>query len=192
LYIPSRISIGQPYRAVTATLGPNCAAAGVTDAGWTAFHPTQGEIVSAFFPDRARTEIVDVYDWAPLGRWTWRPSFAYDAALHDVSQYSPYTDVRLASYGRVTVTKTGTRVNIKTAAMRYWQTESRFIGWSGARGLIQYRTPGTTTWHGLKEVYSTTAGQYSYTYNTSAVRDYRVVLRATGTIWESTSPSVRR
>src|SRR4051794_1673420 len=40
LYVPSRISIGQPYRAVTVKQGPNCAAAGVTDAAWTAYHPT--------------------------------------------------------------------------------------------------------------------------------------------------------
>lgn len=146
----------------------------------------------AYFSDRARTDIIDVYDWVPIGRWTWRPDYAYDAGYNNVYQYSPYTDVRLASYGRVTVTKTGTRVNIKSAAMRYWQGGSKFIGWSGARGQIQYRTPGTTTWHALKEVYSTTAGQYSYTYNTRAVRDYRVILRVTGTIWESTSPSVRR
>jgi hypothetical protein len=44
----------------------------------------------------------------------------------------------------------------------------------------------------LKEVYSTSTGAYSYTYTTSAVRDYRVILQVTGTIWESTSPIVRK
>jgi hypothetical protein len=192
MYVPSRFSIGQPYRAITVPQGPNCAAAGVVDAAWIAYHPTEGPVNGALYENKARSTPVDLYDTMPIGRWTWRPQGAYDANSNDVYQYTTYTDVRLASYGRVTPTRSGTRVNVKTTAMRYWQGGSKFIGWSGARGQIQYRTPGTTTWHALKEVYSTSTGAYSYTYTTSAARDYRVVFGATSTIWESTSPIVRK
>lgn len=191
-YVPSRVSIGQYFRSYVVNEGPNCAAAGVVYASWAGYHPTQGQQDLLIF-DGTRSTHWDVYDWnSPLGRWTWRPNLAWDSNYNDVYQYTTYTDVRLASYGRVTTTRSGSKVNLKTTAMRYWTTESKFIGWGGARGQIQWRTPGSTTWHGLKDVYSNGSGAYSYTYSTTATRDYRVVLNAVSTIWESTSPIVRR
>lgn len=192
LYVPSKFSISQPYRAINVVEGPNCASAGVVDAAWLAYHPTQGVVNGAIFENSARTEVVELYDTMPLGRWTWRPEGAYTAADAEVPQYTYNTDVRLASYARVTAARSGSRVTIRTTAMRYWVSGERFIGWNGARGIIQYRTPGTTTWRSLKEVFSNTAGVYSYSYTSAAARDYRVVTRATGVIWESTSPAVRK
>jgi hypothetical protein len=194
LYVPSRVSMGQPYRGITVRLGPNCAAAGVVWADWDGYHPTQGLEEILLF-DHTSSETWNLYDWQPIGRWQWRPDGAWDSNYTDVYQYGPYyTDIRLASYGRVTATRYGSKINVRTSAARYWQGGSKFIGWSGARGQIQWRTPGTTTWHGLKEVYSSSSGTYSYTYTTSAVRDYRVVLynATNNTIWGSTSPVVRR
>ena len=191
-YVPSRISVGQYFKSYRINEGPNCASAGVVYASWDGVHPTQGQQDILIFNGTRSTDW-DVYDWnVPLGRWTWRPGLAYDSSYDDVYQYTTYTDVRLASYGRVTATRSGSKVNIKTTARRYWTTESRFIGWAGARGQIQWRTPGSSTWHGLKDVYSNSAGAYSYTYSTTASRDYRVVLNPVSTIWGSTSPSVRR
>jgi len=166
----------------------------VVGADWDGYHPTQGLEEILLF-EHTSSEIWNLYDWQPIGRWQWRPAGAWDSNYTDVYQYGPYyTDIRLASYGRVTATRYGSKVNVRTAAARYWQGGSKFIGWSGARGQIQWRTPGTTTWHGLKEVYSNSSGTYSYTYTTSAVRDYRVVLynATNNTIWGSTSPVVRR
>ena len=191
-YVPSRISIAQHFRSYVVHEGPNCAAAGAVYASWDAYHPTQGWQYVLIF-DGTTTDYWDLYDFdAPLGRWTWRPGDAWDSGYNDIYQYTTYSDVRLASYGRVAVTRSGSRVTVKSTAMRYWQGGSKFIGWSGARGQIQWRTPGSSTWHGLKDVYSNSSGGYSYTYTSSAVRDYRVVLRAVPTIWESTSPAVRR
>ncbi len=194
LYVPSRVSISQPYRGITVPLGPNCAASGVTWADWDGYHPTQG-LEDLLLFDHVSSVVWNLYDWKPIGRWQWRPEGAFDNGFNNVFQYGPYyTDVRLGSYGRVTATRLGSRVTVKTAAARYWQGGSKFIGWSGARGQIQWRTPGTTTWHGLKEVYSNSGGNYSYTYTSSAVRDYRVVLYdgTSKTIWGSTSPVARR
>ena len=192
LYVQSRIVISQPYRAITVKEGPNCAAAYVSDAAWSAYHSTQGQINFVYFQNGARTDIVDVYDFEPLGRWTWRPEGAYTSNFDAVFQYTTYTDVRLGSFGRVVPTRIGSKINVKTKAGRYWVGGSKFIGWSGARGQIQWRTPGSSTWHALKDVYSTSTGTYSYTYTTSLTRDYRVVLMAAPTIWGSTSPIVRR
>ncbi|HEY0692133.1 MAG TPA: hypothetical protein VGD71_24205 [Kribbella sp.] len=192
LYVPSRFSIGQEYRDITVPQGPNCAAAGVVGAFWFAHHPTKGDVTDAGYENKARSTTVTLYDTMPIGRWTWRPGTAWDTTGTVVYQYTTYTDVRLATYGRVTPTRSGTKVNVKTTAMRYWQGGHKFIGWSGARGQIQYRTPGTTTWRALKDVYSTSTGAYSYTYTTSAVRDYRVVFGDVSTMWGSTSPIVRK
>jgi len=163
-------------------------------ANWDGYHPTQG-IQEIMLFDHVSSVVWDLYDWQPIGRWQWRPAGAHDSGYNEVYQYGPYyTDVRLASYGRVTATRYGSKVSVTTAAARYWQSGSKIIGWSGARGQIQWRAPGTTTWRGLKEVYSNSGGNYSYTYTTSAVRDYRVVLydATANTIWGSTSPVVRR
>jgi hypothetical protein len=196
-YIPSRVSIGQPYRAITIRAGANCASAQMEWAAWDAYHPTQGYQEMAYFDYPSFSDTWDLYSWnAPLGRWQWRPAGAYDRIdFNEIYQYGPYyTDVRLASYGRVTATRSGSRVNVRTTAARYWGDGEQFMRWAYARGQIQYRTPGTSTWRGLKEVYSSSSGTYSYTYTASAARYYRVVLydAASKTIWGSTSPQVYR
>jgi hypothetical protein len=194
-YIPSRVGIGQPYRAITVPAGPNCAAAGMEWASWTAYHPTQGpqEIITFDYPNYSDTW--DLYSFDDIGRWQWRPDGAYDHDFNEIYQYGPYySDVRLSSYGRVTATRSGSQVNVRSAAARYWQGGDKFIGWAYARGQIQYRVNGGTVWHPLKDVYSNSSGAYSYTYATSAARYYRVVLynASTNTIWGSTSPQVYR
>ena len=193
LYAPGKISIGASYRVLTIKEGPNCAAAGVVDAGWTAVS-TAGDVDSIILENSARSGPFYVFGDDPLGKWTWRPEGAFDAADNQIFQYTPVTDVRLASYSRITPTRTGTKVNLKTLANRWWGNGDKFIGYASARGQIQYRTPGTTTWHSLKDVYSSSTGTYSYTYNTTLTRDYRVVIydAPTNTIWGSTSPTVRK
>ena len=197
-YIPGRVAVGQPYRAITIRAGANCSTAQMDWAAWYAYHPTQGLQEVALFEHPNYSDTWQLYSasaYTPLGRWQWTPVGAYDRNADPIHQYGPYyTDVRLASHGRVTATRTGSRVNLRTSAYRYWGDGARVIGWAAARGQIQYRTPGTTTWRPLKEVYSSATGTYSYTYTTSATRYYRVVFydAANKTIWGSTSPQAYR
>jgi hypothetical protein len=194
MLVPSRFSINQYARNFTVPQGRNCAAAGVADAFWFAYHPTKGAVnLGAAYVDGARSTQIALIDTMPVGKWTWKGSLATDAAYSsEVFQYPAYTDVRLGSSARIIPTRAGTKVNLRTKAMRYWQRGHKFIGWSGARGRIEYRTPGTSVWRPLKEVYSTSTGAYSYTYRTTAVREYRVVFTTVPTIWGSTSPVRRR
>lgn len=192
LLVPSRLSIGTQHRTVTAMQGSDCVSAKVIGAAWYAYYPSSKLVTFVGFENSARSAHFDLADSMPLGRWVWQPHGAYYGQGFPVPQNTAYSTVRLASYGRVVATRTGAKVNVKTTAGRYWQSGHKFIRWSGARGQIQWKTPGTTTWHGLKDVYSSTTGAYSYTYTTSASREYRVVLTATSTIWESTSPVVRK
>ena len=194
LVIQSTVSIGAAYAEIPAKQGPNCAAAAVTEASWFAYHPgvLTGPVNGVIFEGDNRSMAVAIFGTAPLGKWMWEPSGAF-AGVVPVGQDGPYgTDVRLASAAKVAATRVGTKVTLTTTATRYWAGGNRFIGWAGARGTIQWRTPGTTTWAGLKAVVSTAAGTYSYTYTSSAVREYRLVLTPVSTIWGSTSPALRR
>jgi hypothetical protein len=191
MYIPSRVAVSQPYRAITARLAQNCVSAGVTWANWDGYHFSQGLQEFLIF-DGTTTDIWNLYDdFTPLGPWSWRPEGAYDANFDTVYQFGPYsTDVRLGSYSRISAVRSGSRVTLSTLAGRYFPAADTFYGWAGARGQIQYREPGWTSWHGLKEVYSSSTGRYSYTYTTSRSRYYRVVIRPVGTVWGSTSPVI--
>ena len=194
LVIQPTVAIGAAYSEIPAKEAANCVEAGVTEASWFAYHPgvVTGPVNGVIFEGDRRSVAVAIFGTAPLGRWTWQPSGAF-AGFVPVAQFGPYsTDVRLASTAKVTATRVGTKVMLATTATRYWVAGNKFIGWSGARGQIQWRTPGATTWNALKDVSSTTTGTYAYAYTTSLGRDYRVVITSAPTIFGSTSPVVRR
>lgn len=190
LYVWTKVAITSPYREVPVRLGPNCASAGVDYASWDAYHPTQGFQDIVIF-DGTTTDIVDLYDFASLGRWTWRPNGASDPYYNDVAQNQPTTDVRLGSRAPLAVTRSGSTVRVTTKPTRYAYSVRAFVPWTGVRGTVQYRTSSTAPWVGLKYVYPTSTGA-SFTYTTNAVRDYRVVYPDATHIWGATSPVVRR
>ncbi|MGH3459963.1 MAG: hypothetical protein ACRDP9_00685 [Kribbellaceae bacterium] len=144
-YIPSRVAVGQPYRAITIRAGSNCSIAQMDWAAWYAYHPTQGLQEVAFFEHPNYSDTWHMYSasaYTPIGRWQWRPEGAYDRSSNPIHQYGPYyTDVRLASYGRVTATRIGARVNVRTSAYRYWGDGAKFMDWASARGQIPVPHP---------------------------------------------------
>src|SRR5215207_9564404 len=78
MYVPSRFSIGQPFREITVPEGPNCAAAGVVDAYWLAYRAGSTDPVNgADYVDKARSTTVVLVDAMPIGRWTWQPDGAW-------------------------------------------------------------------------------------------------------------------
>ena len=100
---------------------------------------------------------------------------------------TPVTDVRVGSGNYVSAIRHGGRVTVTTRAYRYWTSTHAFGVWAGAFGVIQYRLPGQTTWHPLKNVYSDGYGRYSYTYTTRATREYRAIMLDTPYIWGAAS-----
>ncbi|MGL5817803.1 MAG: hypothetical protein ACRCYR_09595 [Phycicoccus sp.] len=195
-HMPSKVTIASDIEDVPIAFGSDCAAAKVKEATWraTSVYRPQSYFEGAY-TGRSSDFISFHADYDYIRRWQWNPVGATDAAGNSVVQYGPsFTDLRLGSYGRVTATRSGAKVSVRTAASRYWIDGSRFIGWAGARGQIQWRTPGTTAWRGLKDVYSSSTGTYGYTYTTTQTREYRVVLydNTVKTIWGSISPTVRR
>jgi hypothetical protein len=198
LQVPSRVTISQPYPEITVRAGSDCLYSRTMYAVWDAYDPRGEQDGSAAIfegDDRGlvtTSDVWELWDSYPTGRWVWRPQIAYDVDNNDIAQNTRYTDIKLGSWSRMTATRYGSRVTLSTSAARYSPTYDRFIAWGGAYGQLQYRVPGTSTWRALKTVYSNSSGAYRYTYATTAVRDYRVYFPATSAIWNTASPTVRK
>jgi hypothetical protein len=191
LVIPSRVAIASPYRGITASLASNCAAAGTVYASWDAYHPTAGLQTVLIF-DGTNRDVWNLYDFEPLGRWTWRPSLAYDANYDEVAQNTTYTDIKFGSWAGLTATRSGQRVTLSTSIAWYSPSYRRYIPWSGAAGQLQYRVKGSTTWHALAGVRANSAGKHTYSRNWGAALEYRVYFPGTAYIWNVATPTVYR
>lgn len=190
LSAPSRVSVWHSYTGVPLRASGPC----TTGSGWGAWdliHPTQGEQDVAIF-DHTATDTWDYYSFESMGRMTWRPSDAWDSNYNTLSQNTAVTEVRLGSWAGLTASRSGSAVTLKVRAVRYWVSGDKNIPFTSAKGTIQYRTPGTTTWKSLKYVLTNSSGTYQYKYTSSAARDYRVVLSGTSSIWNANSATVRK
>ncbi|WP_328993847.1 hypothetical protein OG394_05705 [Kribbella sp. NBC_01245] len=189
---PTRLVISAPYRAVTLRVGSDCVAGGWDNAGWTSYHPTRGVQEVAYFFRTSTTMVMDLYDYADLGRWTWRPNGAYDTNNLPMTQNSPYSDVKVGSWAGLTASRSGSKVTLNVSAARYATSLNKFIPYTAAIGQLQYKAPGATTWIALKSVKTTSTGKYTYAYTSAAARDYRVYFPATGLIWNAASTTIRK
>lgn len=189
---PTRLVISAPYRAVTLRVGSDCVAGNWDNATWTSYHPTKGVQEVAFFFRSSTTLTMDLYDYADLGRWTWRPNGAYDTNNLQMTQNSPYSDVKVGSWAQVKPTRLGSKVTLNVSVARYAVTLDKYVPWAAAVGQLQYKAPGATTWIALKSVKASSTGKYTYAYTSAAARDYRVYFPATPLIWNVASTTVRK
>lgn len=187
LSAPAKVFIARPYTVVNLKASGSCTRGGAI---WDAVHSYYGPTDMALF-DGTTKDTWELYDWDHLGTYTWRPSIAQDANYNDVSQNTVKTSVRLGSWSYVGATRSGSRVTVKTQVNRYNPDTSRHTSYNKVPATIQYRTPGTSTWHNLKTVTSSSAGKASYTYTSTAKRDYRVVVKDSPSVWGSTSGAKR-
>ncbi|MGO4598110.1 hypothetical protein [Terrabacter sp. 2RAF25] len=183
-----RWTISSPFKSAVVSLAGDCAP-GVY-ASWDAYSSRGFEDILIF--NNARTAYLDVYDFATLGRWTWRPSSCFLPDFTDCTQNTRTMDVRLGGWSGLTATRLGTRLTLTVSAARYAYSLDKFVPWVNVRGTLQYKAPTAKTWTGLKYVYPGSNGRYSFTYSTSSIRDYRVVFADTPVIWGHTSAAVRR
>ena len=99
---------------------------------------------------RGINEPPQVSDSLRLGVWTWTPQRTLApltlAALNTVRM-----DVRLGSVSYVAATRSGATVTVAARSYRYWTSTHAFATWGRATGVIEWRAPGTSTWHGLKK-----------------------------------------
>lgn len=133
-----------------------------------------------------------LYADSSLGTRTWNGWVAVDGDNNVYTQNAPKTVIKVVSYAGVSTSRAYGKTTVNTQATRYATSLDENIPYSGATGLIQYRTVGGSTWTGLKNVTANSKGAYSYTYTTSQKRDYRVVYNETNNVWGSTSGTSTR
>lgn len=189
LVVPSTVRITSSYQHITPTVTGGCSYyASSLFAVWSGY-TSQGAEDSLYF-DRSGSQHWDVYDWHSLGRVTWRPEGADESInYNEFTQNSPTTDVRLGSWSTIKATRSGTSVTLSSNGARwssYWGKPIAFE----TSASFQYKDVGSSTWRTL--VTKSVKGSASYSYRTSATRDYRVVYSTTATTWGVTSNTARK
>jgi len=140
---------------------------------------------------RGINEPPQVSDTQRLGVWTWTPARTLaPLTLNDLN--TTRMDVRVGSVSYASARRSGTTVTVSTRSYRYWTSTHAFGTWGRSTGLIEWRTPGTRTWHGLKNVVADNLGRYSYRYTVSSVREYRVRMYDQPFVWGAASGATAR
>jgi hypothetical protein len=205
---PARLSFVGQWLNATSPLHNDCTSPFLSEkfsAMWGAV-ATNGAVVDEVFYHTTgdattwdEDPAINVEDTIHLGRWSWRPESGFtDIDLPGINETltlqemnSPTSDVRVGSSGTVSATRHGGLVTLRSQSKRYWTSTHAFGRWAKAVGVIQYRVPGTATWHNLKNVSADGYGRYVYTYRVSSRRDYRVIAFDTAPyIWGSVSSGI--
>ncbi len=189
LVVPSTIHLMEDSDFVDFDVSGDCASREDLSAAWYAGGPTFLESPYEVLIDH---DSGDFSSMDSVGVFTWKGWFAFDDAQHTYTQNSPKTTVKVGSWAGLQTVRSGSKVTINTRAVRYATSYGENVPWAGATGLIQYRTKGSSTWNGLKNVKTDSAGAFSYSYTMSATRDYRAVYAEQPTIWGTTSPTSTR
>ena len=127
-----------------------------------------------------------------LGVLSWKGWFAFDDQGHTYTQDTPQTTIKVGSWAGLQTSRSGSKVTINTRAVRYATSLDKNIPWAGETGVIQYRPKGGTAWTSLKSFSTNSAGATSYSYTSTATRDYRAVYTEQPYIWGATSPTSQR
>ena len=195
LVVPAAVRVVRPGTTVPVRLTGGCAlkADSSTVAGW--YIGGQDEPVDYIAFDYSNRSSWEVFSFTPLGTRTWSGDGAFDADSEnerDYSQNAPRTTVKVGSWAGLSTSRKGSTVTLTTRVVRYSTDRDENIVWAGENGVIQYRAAGATTWKALKNITTGAKGTASYTYTSSATRDYRVVYGETTYVWGATSPTSRR
>lgn len=190
LVAPARVTVWHYYTGVPLRASGACTW-GTGWGAWDLYHPTQGWQDTTLF-DGSTRDTWDYYTFDSMGRMTWRPAGAWDSNYNTLSQNTVATEVRLGSAARLSAARSGVYVTVSMQGTRYWPAGDRSVAFTSAHGSIQYRVPGTSTWHWLRGIVTNSHGTASYRYVSRTPRDYRVVLNGTPAIWNATSSTVRK
>ncbi|GAA2476315.1 hypothetical protein GCM10009858_12210 [Terrabacter carboxydivorans] len=181
LWVQPKVVLSVPDRTANATVTTDCQDFEYFTNTWDSWSGMAGGTVQGtviFLTDHTTTArgidaLPQIFDTSRLGVWTWTPERTLPPlTLDDLNTVR--MDVRVGSASYVSARRSGATVTVSTRSYRYWTSTHAFGTWGRATGVIEWRTPGTTTWHGLKNVYADNLGRYSYRYTVSAVREYRV------------------
>ncbi|MDQ2852584.1 MAG: hypothetical protein M3Y49_17990 [Actinomycetota bacterium] len=190
LIVPSAVRVVSSGRAVPVRLTGGCTLHPDVYSGWyVGSYDDPADYI--FFGGVNRTSW-QLFAFTPLGTRTWTPDAASDVDDHVYSQNSPQTTVKVGSWAGLWTSRKGSKVTVNTRTVRYSTARDVNIPWTSTTGIIQYRPAGGSAWSNLKQVTTNSAGNASYTYTSSAKRDYRVVYGEAAYVWGATSPTSQR
>ncbi len=134
----------------------------------------------------------DTSNLSPLGTRAWVGYGAADTNDHEYSQNAPKTTTKVGSWAGLQTKRSGNKITLDSRAVRFATSLDYNIPWAGQGATIQYRTVGSSIWTNLKLATTDSRGAISYSYTTTATRDYRVIYNEAAYIWGATSPTSRR
>lgn len=189
LVVPSTIRLSTDFSVFDISLTGGCALHDGISAAWYAGGDSylESPLQVMFDHDSGMFSEGDT-----VGVVTWKGWFAFDDQGHIYTQNAPQTSIKVGSWAGLQTSRSGNKVTINTRAVRFATSLYKNIPWAGETGVIQYRPKGASTWSGLKDFTTDTAGAASYTYTASATRDYRAVYTEQQYIWGATSPTSQR
>lgn len=188
LVVPAQVRISSPFQQITASVTGTCTRYGSNfDAYWDAVGAAS---LSDSLWFNGPTTKWDVHSYTALGVRTWKPGDSIEwQTLQKFTQNAPKTDIRAGSWSSLRASRSGSKVTLSANGTR-WSTSWEKPIAHQTTATIQYRNAGSSTWNTLKT--QSVNGAFSYSYKTSATRDYRVTYNASKYIWAATSPTVRK
>lgn len=191
LLVPSTARVVQDVYEVPVRVTGGCALHPGPTALWYVGRNVENALDGVLFLGEKRSTW-DLFNDTPLGTRTWQGYGAIDDNENFYSQNAPRTTVKVGSWAGLQTKRSGNKVTLTSRSVRYATSLDYNIPWAGQGGVIQYRSVGSSIWTNLKLFTTNSAGATSYTYTTSAKRDYRVLYNEAPYIWGATSPTSRR
>ncbi len=185
LQAQNKIAITGPYRDVIVKLYDKCGIANFVaiDEYGPAGYDT------GFIFDGNTTDHWDIYDDQTTGTFNTRSALAFDDDYNDIAFRSTRTVVKFGSRAAIATKRSANKVTISVNSTSYFADSEKFTGWNGSSPTIQYKSG--STWKYLKRL-TLKGGKASYTYTSSATRDYRFVNLDSSNRFGATSPTSRR
>lgn len=188
LHAPSKVSISRPYTQIPLRASGACS---YGFAAWDGVHSYYGPQLFAYF-DGTSTDNEPIYDWEYMGRYVWQPSGAYGQDYDELTQNSPSTTIKYASWSYIGTARSGSKVTLKAQVNKYSADASRQVPYNSARLVFQMRAVGASNWHTVATRTADSRGKASVTYTQSAKRQYRVATTEIGSLWGSNSSTATR
>lgn len=188
---PSKVAIVAPYRAVTTSLGSSCYYSDTMYSSWDLYHSTRGWQDIVIF-DGTDTDYVDLYDWDPVGTYTFRPSMAVDWDYNNVDQNTRTMVVRLGSRLSAARSRSGKYVTVSGTATRYAPKDSRYGRWANASVVLRQKSCASCAWKTVRTGTTNRYGKVSFKVYSPKASYWQLSTKDTGTTWGKVAGTMYR
>jgi hypothetical protein len=187
IIVPAKVVISSGSTVITAHLGADCAASGMTDASW-AVEPSHFGDQFLFTPGRASSSYSFISATEGVGVLLANATGASTSGqTNDLSQNRPTYVVKYATWAYVGSSRAGAVLHI-SGLIHQWSSHDMSAP-SGRKVWLQRYHGG---WQNMTSQLTNSAGRVSFGFVQRAVVQYRLVLTETATAWGASSGSTWR